>query len=132
MPKGYLIAHVKVNDFEAFTPYKERAWELVDKYKGKWIVRAPKGGDLRENANGVAENSATVVVEFDSYEHAKAYYESEEYQTVKELRLPNSESTFVLVEGADEKKRWVFLVAEARIFRPSAYERTETSSYSTR
>ncbi|CAB9527772.1 Protein of unknown function (DUF1330) [Seminavis robusta] len=101
MPKGYLIAHVKVNDFEAFTPYKERAWELVDKYHGKWIVRAPLGGDVRENANGIASGSATVVVEFESLELAKAYYESEDYQAAMKLRLNNSESTFVLVEGAE-------------------------------
>ena len=102
MPKkGYLIAHVKVHDLEAFTPYKERAWELVDKFQGKWIVRAPSGADVRENANGVATDSATVVVEFDTYDQAKAYYESEEYQAAKKLREPYSESTFVLVEGAD-------------------------------
>lgn len=101
MPKGYLIAHVKVNDSDAFTPYKERAWELVDKFHGKWIVRAPTGGDVRENANGVAEGSATVVVEFESFDQAKAYYDSSEYQAAKRLRLDNSESTFVLVEGAE-------------------------------
>lgn len=100
MPKGYLIAHVKVNDFDAFTPYKERSWELVDKFNGKWIVQAPTGGDVRENANGVATGSATVVVEFDSYEHAKVFYDSDEYQEAIKLRQPNSESTFVLVEGA--------------------------------
>lgn len=100
MPKGYLIAHVKVNDFSSFTPYKNLAHELVDKYQGRWIVRAPMGGVVLEDANGVAEGSATVVVEFDSFEQAKKYYNSEEYQEAKKLRLSNSESTFVLVEGA--------------------------------
>ena len=102
MPKGYIIAHVKVNDLPAFAPYSKLAKELVGKYHGKWIVRAPKGGDIRENANGVAEGSSTVVVEFDSYEKAKAWYDSEEYQEAKALRMSNSESTFVLVEGAEE------------------------------
>mmetsp|Transcript_5391 Transcript_5391/g.11084 ORF Transcript_5391/g.11084 Transcript_5391/m.11084 type:complete len:102 (-) Transcript_5391:193-498(-) len=101
MTKGYLIGHVKVDDFDAFTPYKERAWELVEKFHGKWIVRAPMGGDLREDANGVAHDSATVVVEFESFEQAKAYYDSPEYQEAKKLRMGNSLSTFVLVEGAE-------------------------------
>ena len=35
------------------------------------------------------------------YVSAKAYYDSEEYQEAKTLRLSNSESTFVLVQGAE-------------------------------
>lgn len=101
MPKGYLIAHVKVNDFDAFMPYRDRAVELTDKFQGKWIVKAPQGGEVVEDANGVAKDSATVVIEFESYEQAKAYYECEEYQAAKKLRLPNSDSTFVLVEGVE-------------------------------
>lgn len=101
MPKGYLIAHVKVKDVSAFTPYKEAAWKLVEKFHGKWIVRAPTGANLRENANGVAKGSATVVVEFETLEQAKAYYDSDEYQAAKKLREPYSESTFVLVAGAE-------------------------------
>ena len=104
MPRGYLIAHVKVDDAEGFIPYRDRAWELVDKFNGKWIVRAPHGGDLVEDDNGIQAGSATVVVEFKTYKQAKAYYDSEEYQEAKKLRLPNSQSTFVLVEGpADEE-----------------------------
>jgi len=34
------------------------------------------GGKVRENANVVAEVSATVVVEFESFDEAKAYYDS--------------------------------------------------------
>ena len=104
MPKGYFIAHVKVDDAEGFIPYRDRAWELVDKFHGKWIVRAPQGGDLVEDDNGIQAGSATVVVEFDSYDQVKAYYYSEEYQEAKKLRLENSQSTFLLVEGpADEE-----------------------------
>ena len=101
MVKGHLIAHVKINDSEAFTPHQKRAWELVDKCHGKWIVRAPTGGDIRENANGVADGSATVVVEFDSLEEAQAYCDSREHQEAKELRLSNSDATFVLVRGVE-------------------------------
>lgn len=70
--------------------------------KEKWIVQARHGGgELCENANGVAENSGTVIVEFDSLEKAKAYYNSEDYQAAIQLRLPHSNSTIILVEGAD-------------------------------
>lgn len=101
MTKGYLIAHVKVNDSSGFTPYQKAAWELVDIYGGKWIVRSPTGADVRENDNGVAKDSATVVVEFDTLEQAKSFYDCEEYQAAKKLREPYSESTFVLVPGVE-------------------------------
>lgn len=101
MTKGYLIAHVKVNDASAFTPYQNATWRLVDKYEGKWVVRAPTGADVRENENGVAKDSATVVIEFPSFDQAKEYYDSEGYQAAKKLREPYSEATFVLVSGAE-------------------------------
>lgn len=66
--------HVKVNDWVAFAPHKERAWVLVGPFHGKWIVCSPQGGDFVEGANGIASYGTTVAVEFDSFEQAKACY----------------------------------------------------------
>jgi len=100
MPKGHLIAYLKVTDLEAFVPYKKRVVELVDEYQGKLIVKAPKDGRVLENANVVGQGSSTVVIEFKSSEKCKDFYDSVEYQKAKQLRMGNSESDFVLVEGA--------------------------------
>lgn len=75
--------------------------ELIDEYHGKWIVKAPKDGRVLANANGVGQGSSTVVIEFESLEKCKAFYDSVEYQKAKQLRMGNSESTFLLVEGAE-------------------------------
>jgi uncharacterized protein (DUF1330 family) len=102
MTKGYLIAHVKVNDADGFSPYQKAAAELLPQFDGKLLVKAPtKGESVYENANGVAEESATVVLEFSSLDMAVAFYESDEYQAAKKLREPYSESTFVLVPGVE-------------------------------
>jgi uncharacterized protein (DUF1330 family) len=102
MAKGYLIAHVNVNDADGFSSYQKEAGALVKKFDGKILAKAPaKGESIRENVNGVAEESATVVVEFASLDQAVAFYESDEYQAAKKLREPNSESTFVLVAGVE-------------------------------
>jgi hypothetical protein len=52
---------VKVKIFEAFTAYKQVAWELV---ASLWSRLPLPQMAVRENANGVAEDSAMVVVEF--------------------------------------------------------------------
>jgi uncharacterized protein (DUF1330 family) len=42
-----------------------------------------------------------VVIEFPSYEAAKACYESEGYKKAKDIRLPVSEGDIVIIEGYD-------------------------------
>jgi uncharacterized protein (DUF1330 family) len=49
---------------------------------------------VRESTNGVAEDSAMVVVEFETFEKAKAFDNSDGYQAAIKLR---SETTLVLV-----------------------------------
>ena len=41
----------------------------------------------------------TVVIEFDSYEAAKAAYDDPEYQVVAEIRRRTADSMIMLVEG---------------------------------
>jgi uncharacterized protein (DUF1330 family) len=65
---------VKVKIFEAFTAYKQAAWELV---ASLWSRLPPPQMAVRENANGVAEDSAMVVVEFETFDKARAFYDSD-------------------------------------------------------
>jgi uncharacterized protein (DUF1330 family) len=94
MTKGYLIGFVKVKNSESFTPYKQAAWQSVESL---WSRLLP--AQMRENANGIAEDSAMVVVEF---EKAKAFYDSDGYQAAIKLRKYYSESTFVLDSGEEK------------------------------
>mmetsp|Transcript_11341 Transcript_11341/g.20582 ORF Transcript_11341/g.20582 Transcript_11341/m.20582 type:complete len:93 (+) Transcript_11341:110-388(+) len=89
MTKGYLIGFVKVKNSESFTPYKQAAWQSVESL---WSRLLP--AQMRENANGIAEDSAMVVVEFETFEKAKAFDNSDGYQAAIKLR---SETTLVLV-----------------------------------
>ena len=45
--------------------------------------------------------SRTVVIEFASYADAQACYDSDAYKSAKEIRLPASEGSLVIVEGYD-------------------------------
>lgn len=41
MPKGYLIAHIRVHDKDAFEEFKKLSGAAIAKYNGKVLVRNP-------------------------------------------------------------------------------------------
>ena len=96
MTKGYVIAHVSVSDPEAFRLYVENNPTVVERYGGKFIVK----GGAAEVAEGTSY-ATHVVIEFPSYEDAKAFYYEPVYQEVARFRHTSGDSVLILVEGAD-------------------------------
>jgi uncharacterized protein (DUF1330 family) len=94
MPKGYLIAHIRVHDAEAFEEFEQLSGAAIKAYNGKVLVRNP-APDHRE---GAAEGLA-IVIEFESLDAARAFYESDEYSTARRVREKISETDLILVEG---------------------------------
>lgn len=94
MPKGYWIAHITVTDPERYPEYVARDTPIIEGMGGRFIVR----GGTSEILEGETQ-MRHVVVEFPSYEAAKAAYKSAEYQEVAKIRYAAAESTFILVEG---------------------------------
>ena len=97
MPKGYIIGHITVKDPEAYKEYVEKDTPLLKAMGAKFIVR----GGPSETPEGETQNRH-VVIEFPSYEAAKAAYHDPEYQAGAEIRRRTAESTIILVEGHDE------------------------------
>ncbi|HEV2605962.1 MAG TPA: DUF1330 domain-containing protein [Microvirga sp.] len=95
MPKGYIIARVTVTNPEAYAEYAKGATEAIKQYGGRPLVR----GGAHEALEGQAR-ARNVVIEFDSVEAARRYYNSPEYQAAKAKREGACEGEFVLVEGA--------------------------------
>jgi uncharacterized protein (DUF1330 family) len=94
MPKGYTIVRVDITDPEAYARYAKLAGEAIKAHGGRPLVR----GGRFEAVEGVAR-ARNVVIEFDSFEAARAYYFSQEYQKAKALREGAAVVEFVLVEG---------------------------------
>ena len=97
MPKGYIIGHITVKDPEAYKEYVEKDTPILKAMGAKFIVR----GGPSETPEGENQNRH-VVIEFPSYEAAKAAYHDPEYQAVAEIRRRTAESTIILVEGHEE------------------------------
>ena len=91
----YLIGTVTVEDAEGFAEYSKRIPEMIERYGGTYRAR---GGTV-EVLEGSWAPTRVVVVEFDSFEQAKLWYESEEYQALADIRRRCAETDLVLVEG---------------------------------
>ena len=74
--KGYVVCVYKsISNEEKLKEYAVKAKAAVEKYKGKFLIR---GGKF--NSNEGEKSPRTVVIEFPSYEEAKSFYISKEYQ----------------------------------------------------
>ena len=94
MKKGYLIAHLSVHDKEGMEKFRQIAGPTIAEYGGKVLVREPNP-DVREGEN----LGTVVVVEFESIDAARKFYESEKYQAAKAVRELAAKAHLVLVEG---------------------------------
>ena len=95
MPKGYVISRVDILDPEAYAKYAAAATKAIADHGGKPLAR----GGRYEALEGSAR-ARNVVLEFESYDAARAYYHSEQYQAAKALRAGAAHMEMVLVEGA--------------------------------
>lgn len=95
MPKGYLVGHFDVTDFETYKSYTAQAPGIIEKYGGKYLVR---GGDF-EPIEDQMPGSRTIVLEFDSLAQARTFYNSEEYQNIVGIRHSVATGAAILVEG---------------------------------
>lgn len=92
---AYIIAQLNVTDPEGFGRYRDAVSPLVAKYGGRYLVR----GGATECLEGTWPASRLVVIAFDSFEQAKRFYESADYQEILPLRLNASEGVVILAEG---------------------------------
>ncbi len=97
MPKGYVIARVTVTDTDAYAAYAQAAALAQERYGAKRLVRGGQYTVLEGEAK-----ARNVVLEFDSYDQALAYYRSVEYQAAKLKREGAAQADIIAVEGAPD------------------------------
>ena len=94
MNKGYLLAHLRVHNKEGFEKFRQMAGPTIAEYGGKVLVREPDP-DVREGKNlGIA-----LIIEFESIDIARKFYESEKYQAAKAVRELAADTHLILVES---------------------------------
>jgi len=92
--RGYWIGHVDVTEPEGYKAYMAADMAPIGQYRGRFLVR----GGTFEQLEGTVR-SRTVVLEFPSYDVARACYRSAEYQNAAALRKGKAEFDLVIAEG---------------------------------
>ncbi len=92
---AYVFVNIEVKDPERYAEYVKVAPASIARYGGTYIVR----GGRAESLEGSLAPKRVVLLKFDTYEQAKAWWGSDEYAGPKALRQCCSTADMVLVEG---------------------------------
>ena len=95
MPKGYLVANIRVQDKEKFAAFSGMAAPVIKAHGGKVLARGP-GAERHE---GTVEG-IVMMIEFENIDAARAFYLSDEYQAAKAVRDACAETDLMIIEGA--------------------------------
>ena len=96
---GYVIFDVGPFDRDAMKPYLDKAFDTLDQYGGRVLVRT-SDIDIREATNGPGwKPTRILLIEFASVEAARTWYESPEYQEILPIRLKHGKDNMVIVAG---------------------------------
>jgi uncharacterized protein (DUF1330 family) len=92
---AYLVAQLKIHDPAMFQRYREAVTPLIDRFGGRFRAR---GGEL-EVLEGEWPFPRLTIIEFQSRDAARLFYDSPEYQKILPLRQESAGGNLVLVEG---------------------------------
>lgn len=93
---AYFVVQLEWTNEDAHQSYLRGLEGMVERYGGRYIISSkdPKP------AEGRWEPGRLVVIEFPTMKALNDWYESPEYRPLRELRLKNTRSNAVIVEGA--------------------------------
>ena len=91
---GYWIVRGTVKDREAFDVYAQRWLRIAEAYGARYLT----AGGRHETPEGT-DCDRVVIVEFPSYDAARACYHSDEYQELLQVALKAYDRDLVIVDG---------------------------------
>jgi uncharacterized protein (DUF1330 family) len=92
---AYVIVEIDIVDPVGFEEYRKRVGPIVEKYGGKYIAVS----DRVETLEGDWKPKRIVVLQFESMERAKEWFNCEEYREPGEIRHRTAKTKMILVEG---------------------------------
>jgi uncharacterized protein (DUF1330 family) len=96
MPKAYVIVDMDVTDPDRYAAeYVPLSGPSVEAAGGRYLAR---GGET-EVLEGDRQPHRTVIIEFDSLDAARTWYESPAYRIARAAREGAAVGSFIVVEG---------------------------------
>ena len=92
---AYWIAHVTVNDADAYGEYAKRATDALEAHGGEILARATRTVWLEGK-----ERARNVIVRFPSVEDAERCYQSEAYREALSYAQGAAERDLCIIEGS--------------------------------
>ncbi|HEX6084567.1 MAG TPA: DUF1330 domain-containing protein [Thermoanaerobaculia bacterium] len=92
---AYIVSRVKILEPESMRRYMTEAPATVAAFGGRYLVR---GNDVQA-LEGAWEHERMVIVEFPDKEAALAWYHSEIYRPLRDLRQDHAEAVILLAQG---------------------------------
>ena len=92
---AYVIATVDVRDPVRYEDYRKMVLPTITAYGGRFIAR----GGKTEVLEGHWQPNRLVIVEFPTFDQAKAWWASAEYAEARALRQATSDGTLIVIEG---------------------------------
>ena len=92
---AYVIVDISVTDPAIYAEYMKVAPATIANFGGKYVVRGGKA----ERLEGEWAPRRVVVLEFPSYDRAKAWWASPEYAEARELRERSATANMIVVES---------------------------------
>ena len=96
MPKGYLVANIRVKDKDKFAAFSGMAAPVIKAHGGKILARGPGAERHEGSVEGIV-----MMIEFESIDTARTFYLSDEYQAAKAVRDACSETDLMIIEGIE-------------------------------
>jgi uncharacterized protein (DUF1330 family) len=93
---AYILLDTKITDPVAYEDYKAAARPIVESFGGIYLTR---GGAMDIVQAELWEPTRIVLIKFPSRTAAHAFLDSPEYAPIKAIRLVNSATTLMILEG---------------------------------
>jgi uncharacterized protein (DUF1330 family) len=92
---AFIVSRLDITDLDLMKQYQRDVVAVVEAYGGRYHVRGAEVVALE----GAWENDRMVVLEFADRDAALAWYNSEEYRPLKEMRQKAGDATILLAQG---------------------------------
>ena len=92
---AYVITEIDITDPVGYEEYRKLGPPAVAAYGGRFVAR----GGAVEVLEGGWVPKRVVVLEFESMERAKEWWNSKEYSTAKQVRHKTAVTNMIVVEG---------------------------------
>jgi len=92
---GYVVAQVQVKDSELYREYQMATIPTIQQYGGTVLAAVPEA----ETVEGSWPEGVTVIIEFESVEAARRWYDSPEYAGPLGMRHKAATTNMAFVNG---------------------------------